>query len=135
MLGDFAEYRNTAKNSGKQRAIPLLFWRAALRNPRISAENGTTLAVNFREEQRKQRGWPSHHFAPKQCSGPGKRRARTSAAYSTAAAAILRLQPYQEFFGNSLQICCTLSSSQFSTQLPLAGLAVGAKPASFRAWQ
>jgi hypothetical protein len=80
--------RRTAGNSEKQRVIPLLFQRAALHNPRISAENEATLAVNFWEEQRKQRGRASRQLMPKQCSGPRKRCARTSAAYSAAAAAI-----------------------------------------------
>jgi hypothetical protein len=78
--------RRTVENSEKQRGIPLLFRRAALRNPWISAENEATLAVKFWEEQRKQRRRPSRYLMAKQCSGPRKRRARTSAAYSAAAA-------------------------------------------------
>jgi len=84
--------RRTAGNSEKQRTIPLLFRRSAPRNPRISAENVATLAVYFWEEERKQRGRNSRYPMPKQCSGPGKRRARTSAAYSAAAAAVSGVQ-------------------------------------------
>src|SRR5215472_9094996 len=76
----------TAKNSEKQRSAPLFFAGRACPQARISAENEATLAVNFWEEQRKQRRSRSRYFMSKQCSGPRKRRARTSAAYSAAAA-------------------------------------------------
>src|ERR1700757_1213212 len=76
------------KNSEKQRGIPLFFRPLVVQNSSISAAEIGSVAVNFREEQRKQRGGRAPHFTPKQCSAPGKRRARTSAAYSAAAAAI-----------------------------------------------
>ena len=78
----------TVKNSGKQRGIPLFSRPLVVQNSSISAAEIGSVAVNFREEQRKQRGGRAPHFTPKQCSAPGKRRARTSAAYSAAAAAI-----------------------------------------------
>jgi hypothetical protein len=44
-----------AKNSEQQRTVSLLFRLPNLRQPRISAANKISAAVNFREKQRKQR--------------------------------------------------------------------------------
>ena len=55
--------------------------------PHHNGQSGST-AVNFWEEQRKQRRRLRSRFVPKRCTGLGKRRVRTSAAYSAAAAAI-----------------------------------------------
>jgi hypothetical protein len=58
----------TAENSEKQRAVSLLFRPSVARKPRISAGGDEPLAVNFREEQRKQR---EVHFLRGSCSaGP-----------------------------------------------------------------
>jgi len=53
--GQFREVPKTAKNIGKQRDIPLFLRRTILRKSRISAAESGSVAVNFWEEQRKQR--------------------------------------------------------------------------------
>src|SRR5215467_10443245 len=67
--------RRTAENAKAPRCS---FRHVVVQDSRISAEEDRSAAVNLREEQRKQRRRPPGHFVPKQCSGPGKRRARTS---------------------------------------------------------
>jgi len=84
LSSDFDEYQNSEEQRKTEKRAAL-FRGPRLAQARISAENEATLAVNFWEEQRKQRQSRSRYFMSKQCSGPRKRRARTSAAYSAVA--------------------------------------------------
>jgi hypothetical protein len=53
------------KNSEKQRAAPLFFAEPNWPKARISAAKWASLAVNFREEQRKQRRGLQGRYAPR----------------------------------------------------------------------
>jgi hypothetical protein len=62
----------TAKNSGKQRTRSLFFRATRGAKPRISAEKILPMAVNFMEEQRKQRG-PGRPFEKGRSGNPAGR--------------------------------------------------------------